>query len=657
MLSAMTTRRSSVLRSLGLSRAVVPGEASGRIGLALVAIGLVVFFSLRTANFFTTTNGLTIALTMTSILIVVVGSGALMIAGNVDLSIGSMYTLVAVTVGYVAAETQSTLLAVVVGPLLGLALGLLNGVLVRLLKISPLIVTLGTLSIYGGAAFVVSDGVPVYGFPQSFLDVGRSGFGDLTIPIITAAVVFLVGGFWLVRTRVGLHVYAIGGDARAAALNGVPVGRTVVGLYGLNGFLVGVASVLLAARLGTVSPQFGSQFVFDVLTAAILGGVAFAGGSGRPMGIFIGVATIGILNAGLLFEGLEDYWVQIAKGGVLLLALAADQLLQSVREAGGWRQWLARLLGDVAPAEPNESRARGESRAATPARIPRLARAAVRGDASVVLEAEGLTCQFGAVRALANASLRVHAGEVVCLLGDNGAGKSTLIKILAGAVHADAGTVRLDGAPVELRTPRDARAAGIETVYQDLALCPPLSVAHNMVLGDEPVRRMLGVVPVRDEAAAHARAARRPADLGIELADYDLPVQRLSGGQRQAVAIARAVHDGVRVMILDEPTAALGVHQTRTVLELIGKVADRGTGVILITHDVETVLAVADRVVVLRLGTVVHDGPVGELDELSLIRLMAGLAIEPSATRNGAATKPAGAPLAPEETAWGTTRA
>jgi len=611
----------------------VPGEASGRLGLAVVAIALVAFFSTYANDFFTTDNGLTIALTMTSIAIVAIGTGALMISGNVDVSIGSMYALIAVSVGQVAANTGSATLAVIAGPALGLLLGAFNGLLVRWLKLSPLIVTIGTLAIFQGLAFVVSGGVPVYGFPQSFLDVGRAGFGDLTIPIMATGLIFVVGGFWLVRTRSGLRVYAIGGDERAAARNGVAVGRTVVGLFALNGCLVGVASVLIAARLGSVSPQFGTQFVFDVLTAVILGGVAFSGGSGRPLGIFIGVATIGILSAGLLFVGLEDYWQQIAKGSVLVLALAADQMLQRVREAGGWRRWLSRNAPASAAAPPGSPL---PAAAALTSNLGTLRRSHdERSLSHVVLEARGLTRSYGAVQALSGVSITARAGEVLCLVGDNGAGKSTLTKILSGAVAPDAGAVLLDGHELDLSSPRAARAAGIETVYQDLALCPPLSVAHNFVLGNEPIRRLLGIVPVRDDAQARERAASRLSDLGIRLADYDTPVQRLSGGQRQAVAIARAVHDDVKVMILDEPTAALGVAQTRSVLELIRSVADRGTSVILITHDIDTVLAIADRVVVLRLGSVIHEGPGEELDERSLVQLMAGLEPEFARPRGG----------------------
>jgi ribose/xylose/arabinose/galactoside ABC-type transport system permease subunit/ABC-type branched-subunit amino acid transport system ATPase component len=605
---------------------IVPGEASGRFGLAVVAAFLVLLFSLRSSNFLSTDNALSIALALSAVGIVIIGSAALLISGNVDLSIGSMYGLIAVSVGQIAANTHSTPAAVIAGPLLGLVLGALNGALVRYMRISPLIVTIATLAVFRGLAFVVSGGVPVYGFSEDFLNVGRAGFGGLTVPIIVAAVVFVVGSFLLVRTRSGLRVYAIGGDERAAAMNGVAVGRTVIALYALNGALVGIAALLVTARLGSVSPNLGLQFEFDVLTAAILGGVAFSGGSGRPVGILIGAVTIGILNAGLLFEGLEDYWQQIAKGMVLLLALVADQLVQRRRESGPTR---FRLLRDRRRSRPAEPTAPGEAagtgrpgESVEPLRRPRPdtgpdgRRTVHSGDP--VLIAKGLTRRYGPVVALNSADLVARAGEVLCLVGDNGAGKSTLVKILSGAVRPDSGEIQLDGRQVDLGSPRAARAVGIQTVFQDLALCPPLSVAHNFVLGDEPIRRVLGLIPVRDDVAAETRADERLRDLGVRLPSCRVAVQRLSGGQRQSVAIARSLHEGLRVLILDEPTAALGVQQTRNVLDLIRTVARHGTAVIMITHDIETVLAIADSITVLRLGSVVHAGPAADVDALAI---------------------------------------
>jgi ABC-type sugar transport system ATPase subunit len=208
-------------------------------------------------------------------------------------------------------------------------------------------------------------------------------------------------------------------------------------------------------------------------------------------------------------------------------------------------------------------------------------------------------------------------------LGDNGAGKSTLVKIISGAIQPDAGALTLEGREVHFRGPHDARTAGLETVYQDLALCPNLSITHNMMLGREYTRRWLGFIPVRDDRRAAAECRKKLERLGVTLKDTNVLVRALSGGQRQSIAIARSISDRVKLICLDEPTAALGVKQTAQVINLIRAIAARGTGVILVTHDLSTVRAVADRIVVLSLGRVVYNGSVAHLSAEQLWSLMA----------------------------------
>ncbi len=213
--------------------------------------------------------------------------------------------------------------------------------------------------------------------------------------------------------------------------------------------------------------------------------------------------------------------------------------------------------------------------------------------------------QFGAVEALHSVDLDLAPGEVAGLMGDNGAGKSTLLKIVAGNFAPTSGEVRLDERAVEL-TPLSAREHGIEAVYQDLALCDNLSAAANVFLGRELSRRLLGVLPVLDHAAMRRRSAELFDELGSDTRPDDL-VRRMSGGQRQAVAIARARLSSPRLMLLDEPTAAISVRQIAEVLELIRGLRERGVCVLLISHRMSDVFAVADRVVVLRRGRKVAD--------------------------------------------------
>ena len=221
-----------------------------------------------------------------------------------------------------------------------------------------------------------------------------------------------------------------------------------------------------------------------------------------------------------------------------------------------------------------------------------------------ILEARGLVKRYGSVTAIDGADFELREREILAVIGDNGAGKSTLIKALSGALTPDAGEIRLDGRVVHFRSPMDARSAGIETVYQDLAVAPALTIAENLFLGRElrrpgvlgSVLRMLDRKRMYDESTAHMR------ELRIEIGSMNQPVETLSGGQRQGVAVARSAAFARHVVIMDEPTAALGVKQSGMVLDLIRRVRDRGLPVVLISHDMPHVFELADRIHVQRLG-------------------------------------------------------
>ena len=220
-----------------------------------------------------------------------------------------------------------------------------------------------------------------------------------------------------------------------------------------------------------------------------------------------------------------------------------------------------------------------------------------------LLSIQHVAKHYGAIKALEDVSFDVHAGEVLALLGDNGAGKSTLIKIIAGAQPPSSGRLVLEGREVAFAGPADAKAAGIETVYQDLSLCPNVDVVANFFMGRELVRRVAGLRWLR-ERAMEAETGKALRDLGSRIPSLRARVDTLSGGQRQAIELARFVHWGGRLVLLDEPFAALGVTQTRRGLELIEQVKRRGVAVIVITHNVLHALEVADRMVVLHQGRI-----------------------------------------------------
>ena len=224
-----------------------------------------------------------------------------------------------------------------------------------------------------------------------------------------------------------------------------------------------------------------------------------------------------------------------------------------------------------------------------------------------VLRIEGIAKRFGAVTALSNVCLHLQRGEVLGLIGDNGAGKSTLIKIMTGFIHPDDGKIFVNGREVRLRSVPHARSLGIETVYQDLALVNELSVYHNMFLKRE---RLLGFLPLLDNGAMRREARAHLEQLGIKLPSVNIEVAKLSGGQRQAVAIARAVSSDAKILLLDEPLAAMGAREGAQILDLIRSLKDKGVSVIMIGHNYVQVLEVCDRINLLQHGEITFDKPV-----------------------------------------------
>ena len=249
--------------------------------------------------------------------------------------------------------------------------------------------------------------------------------------------------------------------------------------------------------------------------------------------------------------------------------------------------------------------------------------AAAAADQTPLLEARDISKYFGAVVAIEGVSLEVRAGQVTCLLGDNGAGKSTLIKTLSGVYRPDKGTLAVDGQPVEFGSPRDALDAGIATVYQDLSVMPLMSVTRNFFLGNEPT---VGIGPFKrfDLPKAAGIAREEMKRIGIDVRDTDQAVGTLSGGERQTLAIARAEYFGARVLILDEPTSALGVKQSAIVLRHIVAARNRGLGVIFITHNVSHALPIGDTFTILSRGRTGGQFSRGDVDADQLHSQMGG---------------------------------
>jgi simple sugar transport system ATP-binding protein len=245
-------------------------------------------------------------------------------------------------------------------------------------------------------------------------------------------------------------------------------------------------------------------------------------------------------------------------------------------------------------------------------------------EAAPLLAIRDVSKHFGGVQALRGVSMDLHAGEVVALAGDNGAGKSTLIKAISGVHQYDTGDIVFEGERIAFTSPQEARARGIETIYQDLALADNLSVGANIFLGREPKTRLFGFLPILDRRymAEQAKETMRRVDFHVER--LEAPVSSFSGGQRQAVAIGRAIHWNAKVLIMDEPTAALGVPEQRKVLALIQSLKEQGKGIIFISHNLQDIFAVADRIVVMRRGVKAGERRPAETNHDEIVKLMVG---------------------------------
>jgi ABC-type sugar transport system ATPase subunit len=259
------------------------------------------------------------------------------------------------------------------------------------------------------------------------------------------------------------------------------------------------------------------------------------------------------------------------------------------------------------------------------ARWPRSA-----GAGGPVLECRDLKKTFGGVRALQGISMALYPGEIAALVGDNGAGKSTLVKILGGTYTPDSGNIMIDDDVITHLTPHQASRYGIEVVYQDLALCDNLTGAGNIVLGREPVRFAFLGIRFIDSRRAKEIGREQIARLGAQLPSWDMPVRQLSGGQRQALAIARAMISGHRLVVLDEPTAALGVRQTQATLDLVRSIAKQHVAVLLIMHNLDQIFEISDRIVVLRHGSVCLNSKTADVSKEEVVASMTGLDIRPA---------------------------
>jgi ribose/xylose/arabinose/galactoside ABC-type transport system permease subunit/ABC-type branched-subunit amino acid transport system ATPase component len=618
--------------SLRNSRSSLQRLASAQGGGLFVALVLLSFyFSLSTGSFFTRSNILVVLEQISVLGMVAVPGAMLLVSGNLDLSVGSVAGLSAATFGEFDKIFGWPVWLAALGALaVGAAWGTMNGVLISYLGFSPVIVTLGGFAGAAGLAQTITSDSTRSGFGTAFDFLGNGTLAGIPVLVIIFFVVFIIGAYVWYETSTGRHLIAIGANKDAATALGVASRRLPCTIYILSGTAAALGGLIVTAQLDGASVQIGVGLELQVLTAILLGGVAFNGGRGSLWGTLAGILFIGVLDDGLILINVGPYVADLAVGGALVVAAALDVLYQRLERVPVPETAEAEALetdrpdasvrpapGAVPAAAPGPAPDRPVLEVPVPVPGPGLnGGSKLDGDpgrsparSAPALEVSDITKRFGPVVALRGVSLSLDRGEVLGLVGDNGAGKSTLISIISGVARADSGEIRLDGKPWAEGGALTIREAGIETVFQNLALVPTLSIAENMYLGRElhGPGRLASTLRRIDKRRMRREVEGAFARLGLRMPPVTAKAGALSGGQRQAVAVARAVLWGSRVVIMDEPAAALGVQQTEAVLALIGRLKAEGVATLLVSHNMEHVLRVADRVAVFRLGRKIAD--------------------------------------------------
>jgi ribose/xylose/arabinose/galactoside ABC-type transport system permease subunit len=308
------------------------GEGQFRNLALLIALGIgLAIITSKAPSFLSGSNLAVILLAIAPVGICAVGMAVLIIAGTVDLSIGSIYALTAVIAAMLARDMPVPV-ALIIGTLSGGILGGINGILVRRINISPLIVTLGSLTLLEGVVLVLTQGSGITGDPASFTVFGGSEPGGIPTPVIAFVVLAIMVGLVLHTTKTGRHIYAVGGNSNASEASGINVPKLIIGAFVVNGLIVGLAGTMGASQIGSADPNFGTTLVFDVITAVILGGVAFNGGEGTMLGVCLAVALIGVIDSGLITLQVDPYYTDVVKGGALILAVGLDQVTSEARE-------------------------------------------------------------------------------------------------------------------------------------------------------------------------------------------------------------------------------------------------------------------------------------------------------------------------------------
>ena len=541
--------------------------------------------------FWSSANMYNVSRDISFLLILSLGVTIVMLGGGIDISVAMVATLAGCVSGLMmVAFDFPVILAIICGLSSGLLCGFINGFIAAWMGVPSIITTLGMMFISMGVALVMSSGRPIFPFPEEYLFLGQGRLFEIPVPVLISLLLWLLMYILIHKSKLGYWMAALGGNEEATRRAGLDVLKLKWLGYLIASFYASVAGILLSARLGVAQALLGFGMELKAIVATIIGGTSLFGGVATIPGTLGGGAIMGMLTDVLVILHISTYWQNIFIGVLIIVAVSFDTYRRKIRFIPDSSRRLTQK--DVFTEKPDLKliyEGAGVS-------IKNILTNEIND--KPLLKLQGITKYFGYVHALDNVDLDIYQGEIMALVGDNGAGKSTLVKIASGSINYDQGNIFFKGSKIKFDGPRDATAKGVSMLYQDLSLVEPRDVAANLFLGKEPTiwgwyvdrKRMLKGSQMMLEG------------LRMKIPSPKTTVQYLSGGQRQGVAIARAITQGASLLILDEPTAALGVQETKQVLSLIEELKRVGCTILIISHNLHHVFSISDRITVLRSG-------------------------------------------------------
>lgn len=580
--------------------------------LTAVIVILIALFSALSPSFFSVGTLMNCLRQNVVLLIAALGTMICMLTGGLDLSVGATggfaamcAALVMQRIGMDSPAAFAAGVAIMVG--VGVIVGAVNGFFIGYMGISPFMTTLATQAICSGATLAISSNSRVIVTNKAFLWLGATSvkvpLGSTTakIPVsLLLGAAALIFAYILIRKSIyGQKLYAVGSNITAATCSGIKSKRVIFSAYVINSVMMCLAAVIWVGRSSAATPVQGQGFEFQVLTAVILGGCSLAGGSGTILGTALGCAIYATIYTGLSMMSASQALIYVIQGVLIIASVYADvrMNMRSVKP-----------VKKTAVQTPS-SHAENET-------VFRM----VEANQQHVLELRGISKEFPGVKALSGVNMTIERGKVHAIMGENGAGKSTLMKILTGVYTKDEGEILIDGHPVTIKNPNEARRLGISIIYQEMAQVPLMTVAQNIFLGKELKSR---VPLLLDRGRMRAESRKLLDNFGLQM-DVETLIQDCRVGQQQMVEIAKAISANAWVVVMDEPTGAISEDDTRRLFELIGELKKQNVAIVYISHRMAEIYEIADQITILRDGQHILSEDVANITEKELVRAMVG---------------------------------